>query len=125
MSDGDTLRVVRRFFGGRLAVGISPVSMCLPNSRINWFGCAGTEAWTAKGRRQACGALVFPPRTRRTIVSRPSDMGEAHAAHDVLDHVNVALAAVDVHLMFRLTPFSPCVLGHVDKLCIITCATGS
>jgi hypothetical protein len=39
MSDGDTLRVVRRFFGGRLAVGISPVSMCLPNSRINWFEC--------------------------------------------------------------------------------------
>ena len=37
ISDGDTRPVVRRFFGGRLAVGISPESMCLPNSRINWL----------------------------------------------------------------------------------------
>ena len=41
-------------------------------------------------------------------------MGEAHAAHDVLDHVDVALAAINVHLMFRLAPFGPCIFGHVS-----------
>ncbi len=113
MSDGDTLRVVRRFFGGRLAVGISPESMCLPNSRINWFGCA---ARARLGRRKAVPfmrwVLMFQPLTRRAIVSGRAEMGEAHAAHDVLDHIDVALAAIDVHRMFRLAPVSPCVLGH-------------
>jgi hypothetical protein len=56
MSDGETLRAVRRFFGGRLAVGIWPVSMCLPNSRINWFGCAASRfGFQRRGARRESG----------------------------------------------------------------------
>ena len=59
--------------------------------------------------------LMFQPQVGRAIVGRRADMGEAHATHDVLDHIDAALAAIDMYRMFRLAPVSPCVLGHLVR----------
>jgi len=45
-------------------------------------------------------------------MARCSDVGRAQAAHDVVDHVDVALAAVDVYLTSLSPPISSCVHCH-------------
>jgi hypothetical protein len=50
--------------------------------------------------------------TGRPVVARRSEVGWAHAAHDVLDDVEVALATIEVHFASLFPPFSSCVSSH-------------
>jgi hypothetical protein len=44
------------------------------------------------------------------------EVGKAYATNDVLDQVEVALAAVDMHLAFLFAPVSSCIDCHVSPI---------
>jgi len=58
------------------------------------------------------GGLLPGSGAGRTVVGRRSDIGQPHAAHHVLDHVEVALATIEVHFASLSSPVSSCVICH-------------
>jgi hypothetical protein len=51
----------------------------------------------------------------RTVADR-SHIVAADAPHDVLDDVEVALSAIDVHFAPGFPPFGPCGIRHVSPV---------
>ena len=82
-------------------------------SRNRPFGPDGALVLQQRGHQIDLRGRLFPGSgAGRPVVGRRSDVGQAHAAHDVLDHVDVALATIEVDFASLSPPVSSCVVCH-------------
>jgi hypothetical protein len=69
-------------------------------------GCVESGAGTQGKSTASRSFLSFHSTTRWTVIGDRSDMIPPQAQREVLEHVDHALATIDVHLPLFLAPFS-------------------